>query len=186
MMEALANLHFLRPEWLLLIPFLALMLWLLRKPGGSLQSWKKVCDDHLLAHLTAGKKVSGSRWPLILVGLAWLIGTIALAGPVWQKRPLPLFKATEARVIVLDLSRSMLATDLQPSRLHQARFKLADVLDRTEEGQVALVAYAGEAFVVSPLTQDAKTIQSMLGSLDPAIMPVQYHGSAVAVVMSCS
>jgi Ca-activated chloride channel family protein len=173
MNEAIANLHFLRPLWLLLLPALALLLWLLRQPGGSLLAWQKVCDNHLLAHLTAGKKVAGSRWPLVLLGLAWLIGTLALAGPVWQKRPLPLFKTIAARVIVLDLSRSMLATDLQPSRLHQARYKMADLLDRSDEGQVALVAYAGEAFVVSPLTQDARTIKSMLGSMEPDIMPVQ-------------
>jgi Ca-activated chloride channel family protein len=183
MIEAFADLHFLRPMWLLLLPLLALLLWLLRQPGGSLLAWQKVCDSHLLAHLTAGKKIRGSPWPLILLGLAWLIGTVALAGPVWQKRPLPLFKATEARVIVLDLSRSMLAADLQPSRLHQARFKLSDLLDRSDEGQIGLVAYAGEAFVVSPLTQDANTIKAMLGALEPDIMPVQGSelGEALAV-----
>ena len=184
MIEALANLHFLRPLWLLILPLLALMLWLLKQPGGSLEAWKRVCDRHLLVHLSAGRAVRGSLWPLILLGLAWLIGALALAGPVWQKHPLPLYTSSAARVIVLDLSRSMLAADLLPSRAQQARFKLADLLDRNDEGQVALVVYAGEAFVVSPLTQDANTIKAMLGALEPGIMPVQGSELGEALAMA--
>jgi Ca-activated chloride channel family protein len=171
--SGLEEFHFLRPAWLLLVLALVPMWLLLRSPSGSLDAWRRVCDEHLLGYLTAGQDGRVSSWPVALLIVGWLAACLALAGPVWQKRDLPLFKTIESRVIVLDLSRSMLATDLKPNRLEQARFKLSDLLDRVDEGQIGLVAYAGEAFVVSPLTDDANTIKAMLGALDPGIMPVQ-------------
>jgi Ca-activated chloride channel family protein len=83
------------------------------------------------------------------------------------------FRSQEARVIVLDLSRSMLAADLPPSRLAQARYKVADILDRSPDGQTGLVVFAGDAFAVSPLSNDTDTIRSLLAPLEPQLMPVQ-------------
>ncbi len=169
----LGDFHFLRPAWLALIPVCLAVVWLLRRPRGNLSQWRRWCDPPLLAYLTFGDGGRHRRWPLVLLSLCWLLAILSLAGPVWEQRPQPLYRSEAARVIVFDLSRSMLATDLKPNRLTQARFKLADLLDATAEGQVALVAYAGEAFVVSPLTQDARTIKAMLGALEPSVMPVQ-------------
>ena len=97
---------------------------------------------------------------------------VALAGPSWQKLPDVSYSARDARVVVLDLSRSMLAEDLRPNRLTRARFRLADLLARTEEGQVGLVSFAGDAYVVSPLTSDMNTIANLLPALQPDIVPV--------------
>ncbi|HFE37279.1 MAG TPA: VWA domain-containing protein, partial [Gammaproteobacteria bacterium] len=74
---------------------------------------------------------------------------------------------------VLDLSRSMDATDILPSRASRAKLKLIDLLNASDEGQVALVVYAAEAHVVSPLTDDAATIVAMIPGLSPDIMPAQ-------------
>ena len=97
---------------------------------------------------------------------------LALAGPVWEKAPQPLLQKSQARVLVLDLSYSMLATDIKPTRIDRARFKLEDLLKRFVEGETALIAYAGEAFVISPLTHDPATIAALLPGLKPNIMPV--------------
>ena len=97
---------------------------------------------------------------------------LALAGPVWEKVPQPLLQKSQARVLVLDLSFSMLATDIKPTRIDRARFKLEDLLKRFVEGDTALIAYAGEAFVISPLTHDPATIAALLPGLRPNIMPV--------------
>ncbi len=82
------------------------------------------------------------------------------------------FAAQDARIIVLDLSQSMLAEDLRPNRLTRARFRLSDLLLETQEGQIGLVSYAGDAYVVSPLTSDTNTISNLLPALRPDVVPV--------------
>ena len=172
MMEMLP-LHFIRPLWLVLIPLAVIMpvLWRrLRRPSGD---WGKICDTHLLRWLSVGNAAARrSRFGPWLAGFVWLIAAIALAGPSWQKLPDSSFTSRDARVLVLDLSLSMLAEDLKPNRLTQARFRLSDMLDESLEGQTGLVSYAGDAFVVSPLTSDTNTIRNMLPALRPDVIPV--------------
>ena len=166
-------LHFIRPLWLALIPLAVIIpiLWRrLRRPSGD---WGKICDTHLLRWLSVGNAAARrSRFGPWLAGLVWLIAAMALAGPSWQKLPDSSFTSRDARVLVLDLSLSMLAEDLKPNRLTQARFRLSDMLDESLEGQTGLVSYAGDAFVVSPLTSDTNTIRNMLPALRPDVIPV--------------
>ena len=172
MMEFLP-LHFIRPMWLLGLP-LALIVPLawryFRRPSGD---WGKICDAHLLKWLSVGKQASKPGWKGSLISIfAMLIAALALSGPSWQKLPDTSFSSIDSRVLVLDLSLSMLAEDLRPNRLTQTRFRLMDMLEATEEGQMGLVAYAGDAYVVSPLTSDMNTIANMLPALRPEIIPV--------------
>ncbi len=172
MMDIL-SLHFIRPMWLALVPLAVILplIWRrLRRPSGD---WSKVCDDHLLRWLSVGNTAAGpSRFGPWLAGLVWLIAAVALAGPSWQKLPDSSFSSRDAHILVLDLSLSMLAEDLKPNRLAQANFRLSDMLEAASEGQTGLVAYAGDAFVVSPLTDDTNTIRNMLPALRPDVMPV--------------
>ncbi len=186
-MNELALLHFIRPYWLVLLPLTFLLPWLwkrARRPSGD---WTAVCDPHLLRWLSVsqaeGVKRGGGRW---LAAAAVLISILALAGPSWQKLPDSTFSARDARMIVLDLSRSMLAQDLRPNRLTRARFRLSDLLDRTEEGQVGLVAYAGDAYVVAPLTSDMNTIANLLPALQPDIVPVAGSRADLGLKMAAS
>jgi Ca-activated chloride channel family protein len=165
--------HFLHPMWLVALIPLALMLWLLSRQGNGAGAWRRVVDSHLLPHLLIDRGGRVRRFPLAMLAIGWLVGVLALADPTWARRPLPVFRTQEARVIVLDLSRSMNTPDLKPSRLARARYKVEDILERSKEGQTGLVAFAGDAFVVSPLTDDARTVQSLLQALDTRIMPVQ-------------
>jgi Ca-activated chloride channel family protein len=166
-------LHFIRPLWLVLVPLAVILplLWRhLRRPSGD---WSKVCDAHLLRWLSVGDAAAKpSRFGPWLAGLVWLIAALALAGPSWQKLPDSSFTARDARVLVLDLSLSMLAEDLKPNRLTQARYRLSDMLVDMLEGQTGLVSFAGDAFVVSPLTSDTNTIRNMLPALRPDVIPV--------------
>ncbi len=173
MMDYLADLHFLRPEWFYaLLPF-ALLLWLLWRKQLISQSWKSVVSPSLLPHLLIGESNAQRPWNITLVMLAGLLGIIAMAGPAWQKLEVPVFRQPSALVVVLDLSRSMDATDIKPSRLARAKMKLRDILDQQQEGETALIVYAASAFLVSPLTSDVKTIASQLGSLSTDLMPAQ-------------
>ncbi|MEJ2384537.1 MAG: VWA domain-containing protein [Xanthomonadales bacterium] len=172
-MSVLGLVHFIRPGWLLLLPLVVLLPWAWRRSRRAAGDWSRVCDPHLLRWLSvdqgAAEARGGGRW---LAALALLLVIVALAGPSWQKLPDVSYSARDARVVVLDLSRSMLAEDLRPNRLTRARFRLADLLARTEEGQVGLVSFAGDAYVVSPLTSDMNTIANLLPALQPDIVPV--------------
>lgn len=172
----LEQFHFVHPLWLLALLPLGSLVWLLKQRNDDDNAWRRVVDPNLLPLLLLnGKDGKASHITLWLLGAGWLIAVLALADPTWEKWPQPLFETQQARVIVLDLSRSMNAGDLKPSRLLQARLKVEDILDHKDkdEGQTGLVVFAGDAFSVAPLTRDAKTIRAMLRVLEPDLMPAQ-------------
>ena len=165
--------HFITPEWLLALIPLAMFLWWVSFGNTDAKAWEKIIDPKLLPLLLQGEDSHKETLIKSLLGVSWFIAVIALANPVWEKIPRPVFQTNNARVIVLDLSNSMLADDLKPSRLARARFKVEDILSNEEEGQIGLVVFAGDAFTASPLTRDADTIRSLLQVLKPQIMPSQ-------------
>lgn len=177
MLEQIALFHFLRPDWLwALIPFaLVLLLWYRRE--GKSRSWQSYCDAELLPFLIVGSEAGRSHLMMVVGGLAGLLTIIALAGPTWEMRPQPLFRSQSAMVIALDLSLSMNATDVRPDRLERAKLKLRDILERRKEGQTGLMVFAGEAFVVTPLTTDRATITSQLNSIGTNLIPAEAQGS---------
>ena len=175
------NFHFLRVEWLLaLIPLFIFTGLLIRKRLFS-RSWQSVIDPQLLPHLLIGEVSKNSRLPVVLFMLAGLLAIFSLAGPVWEQLPQPVFKQQSALVIALDLSHSMDASDIKPSRLSRARYKISDILKQRKEGQSALIVYAGSAFTVTPLTDDADTIDSLVSSLSTDIMPAQGSDTSSAL-----
>src|SRR5690606_26542419 len=169
----LADFHFLRPLWLLALVPLTALLWLAhrhRERGGP---WRRVIAPALLPLLVGdgdGPTSRGRRLGAAMAA-ASLLACVALAGPTWERIPLPANKQNSALVILFDLSPSMLAEDLKPNRLTRARLKTIDLLNRHREGSVALVAWAGDAHVVAPLTEDAGTLIALLPALEPDIMP---------------
>ena len=166
-----AEFHFLRPDWLWAIPVVAgLTLFLARRrlaPG----SWQAVIDPALAPYILSRTQVSrlSYRWWLTMIG--GLLAALALAGPSWNRVEQPVFRSEQAIVIALDLSRSMDAQDLTPSRLTRARLKILDILERRASGQTALVVYSSNAFTVTPLTTDADTVAALVNSLSTDIMP---------------
>ncbi len=179
----MAAFHFLRPEWLWgLLPLLGLLVFLAKR-GANAHLWESVCDAHLLPHVLVGTTSTKSRSPIILLGLGWTLALLALAGPVWSQLPQPVFRAESALVLVLDVSRSMDAQDVAPSRLTRAKHKIQDILQARQEGQTALVIFAGESFVVSPLTDDAGTMKILVQTLETNLIPVQGSRPALALKM---
>ena len=164
--------HFLRPIWLLaLIPAVIFFVAMWRI-NTVVTAWDKAIDKSLLPYLLDRSKNAAQRTPLLLLFSAWLLSTIAMAGPVWEQLPQPVQKREDSLVIVMDLSLSMFAPDHNPTRLDLAKRKLRDILALREEGQTALVVYAGDAHVVTPLTDDVVTIDALAPSLSPNIMPL--------------
>ncbi|MDJ0878643.1 MAG: VWA domain-containing protein, partial [Halieaceae bacterium] len=180
MSELLANFHFLRPAWLLAALPIPPLGWLLYRQLGAGKAWSSIISDQLLPHLLSSGRVA-SRWPLAVVLAAWLLAVIALAGPSWERLPQPVERREHALVVLYDLSLSMYATDITPSRLVRSRQKLLDLLEKKTEGTTGLIAYAGDAHVVSPLTDDLRTIANLMPALTPGIMPTSGSRPARAV-----
>lgn len=182
--QALSDFHFLRPWWLLaLLPaaFFFNRLWHLNAQGSA---WHRVIDQRLLPFLLDTHKNTAQRLPLYLLAAAWIVAVVALAGPTWSKQTYPVQQRQDALVIVLDLSVGMFANDRDPNRITAARRKILDILDTRREGQTGLIVYAGEAHMVTPLTNDTVSIRAMVPALNPNIMPVVGNNPTHAVQMA--
>ncbi len=165
--------HFLRPDWFwATLPFV-LVMWLSIRQRLNRRNWESVCDNRLLPYILEDTPGKNARWPIAVFGLAGLMCIVAMAGPTWERLPSPVFRSDSAVVILLDLSRSMDAADIKPSRLQRARYKISDILNQRKDGQTALVVYAADAFTVAPLTDDVETIMNQLSSLSTSMMPAQ-------------
>lgn len=178
-LSSVSNFHFIRPWYILFLMPLSLMLFLLRKKVSGGSRWRSVVDQHLLPHLLMKKGAASSIWPIFMVGLIWFLAIFSLAGPTWKRLPQPVYRAQSQKIILLDLSPSMLASDISPNRLTRAKYKIDDILKRYREGQTGMVVFSKESYTVSPLTNDTKTIAAMMPVLTPGIMPVA--GSSIGV-----
>ena len=170
--QAFEALHFLRPQWLWALLALPLLAWAWRRHRARADAWRGAVDPHLLQHLLERGEGRRGLFALGTVLSGFALAILALAGPSWRQGEQPLLQGEAPLVVVLDLSSAMLANDLPPSRLLQARAKLATLLDRRSGGQVGLVVFADDAFTVAPLTRDAANVALFLDSLSPEVMPV--------------
>ena len=178
--EIINNLHFIRPMVLWSLPVVLFIVWKLQNNNSRDDAWSKICDPHLLDAIKIKSAGKGSKWSLLLWPIS-IIAILAIAGPAFRKLPTPVIKNQSALIIALDVSKSMLADDIKPNRLERAKFKINDILDKRKDGQTALLVYSGDAFVVTPLTDDTETIALMLKAISPDIMPVQ--GSRVDIAL---
>lgn len=179
MMEALRQFHFLQPLWLL--GLLALPLWLsFVRRDPARQALSRLVDPALLPHLLSGQATRRAL-PAGLGAAAWSLCMLAMAGPTWSRSDEPLFANRAAQVIAVSMSQHMLVRDVTPSRLDRTRYKAQDLLNANRNGLNGLVAYAGEAFVVAPLTTDEHSLSDLLAALSPDTMPVDGNDAARAI-----
>jgi Ca-activated chloride channel family protein len=174
------SLHWLRPAWLWALLALPLLwaAWNARRKRESI--WREVVDPHLLPHLLARGDASTRGFGLWAM-IAYALAVLALAGPSWRQVEQPLWQTRAPLVIALDLSDAMLAPDLPPTRLLQARAKIATLLRERAGGQAGLVAYADDAFTVAPLTDDSDNLALFLDALAPDVMPMDGSRSDRAI-----
>lgn len=166
----MADFHFIRPYWFLALIALFLALYLLKKMRISQSGWQGLLPKHL-ANVLIKNAQESKPLSLIIPFIIGLLAIIAMAGPSWQKLPQPVYQLARGSVLIMDMSYSMYSTDLSPNRLTRARYKAIDLLDNINEGEMGLIAYAGDAFIISPLTEDINNIKLLLPSLSPELMP---------------
>jgi len=176
-----ADFHWLRPAWLLAIPVVVFVAVLLARRQLGAGHWRDVIDPALMPYVLSRSARRGTDWRWWLLGFAGIVASLAMAGPAWQRIEQPVFRADQALVIALDLSRSMDAQDIAPSRLARARLKILGMLDRREGGQTALLVYTSHAFTVTPLTDDTDTVAALVNSLTTDIMPSRGSYPEVAI-----
>ena len=180
----LGALHFLRPLWLLgLVPSVLLYV-VVRYQGSIRRQWKGVIDPHLLPHLTVGGKHGVQFRPIHLITLLTALGSLGLAGPTWEREVSPFAEDAAPLVVALDLSPSMDAVDVQPSRLERAKQKVRDLLQARAGARTALIVYAGTAHMVLPLSDDPSIFESFLAAIETGVMPDRGKNPSAALALA--
>ncbi|MDG1065838.1 MAG: VWA domain-containing protein [Luminiphilus sp.] len=170
-MDVLTHFHFLRPEWLLMGPALLVFERFLRAAHADPNQFSGIIDSALLEHLRVQKPPIARFNPNSVLVVLMLLLTLVMAGPSWQQQPSPLAEDTAPLVIVLDVSESMATTDVAPSRLLRGIQKVRDLLKRVPDKRVGVIAYAGSAHTVLPLTSDHEITERFLAVMTPGIAP---------------
>lgn len=177
-------LTFLRPLWLLgIIPLLTLC-WYLYRHRRQRSGWDALLPASLRKALVEGQPRGHFVGRYVLLAAVWTLSLIALAGPAWESRDTVQREDSASLIMVLQVSRSMLSNDLLPTRLERAKRKIRDILDRYPDRRVALIAYAGSAHLVAPLTRDHATLINLLDALHPDIMPVRGQQADQALLLA--
>ncbi len=163
--------HFLRPELLWLFAPLIIVSIIVMFSIKEEVKWAKVIAPHLRPYVIQKGSEKFKKIMQILVLISIGLGILGVAGPTWKKYELPEKTLESPLIIALDLSQSMMAKDIQPTRLERAKFKISDLLEANPKARIALIGFAGTAHTIIPLTKDYKIIESHISSLKPSIMP---------------
>jgi Ca-activated chloride channel homolog len=161
--------------WLLLLPA-GLLAWeLVRKRGPGSSAHPKILRAEAglrsvsLLGESSPRSTSSRRRFLLCAGAA--LAFVALARPQWGRLEEPVFDQSREIIIALDLSRSMLSTDVKPSRLERAKLLIQSLLDSLSGERVGLVVFSGTAFLQAPMSADYEIIREFLPSLGPDFLP---------------
>jgi Ca-activated chloride channel family protein len=163
--------EFLRPGWLLALPLALALAWAWWRARAGAAPWRGIVDLELLAALARPAPITSARAALGIGAAALALACVALAGPSWRAQPAPLARDLSARVVVLDLSPSMDAIDVAPSRIARARAAVADILRESGDAQLGLVVFGADAFAVAPLVNDADALVHLLDGLGTSTVP---------------
>ena len=166
----LIGIHFIRPEWLLATIPLFLLLWVFYRRAHGDNSWQAVIDKHLLKHLIPQAKQQQKQSKFWLLALSSLL-IIALSGPSFHRQSSPVYELDKLQVILLDASPSTYTNDIKPSRFERSLLLIKQLLKQHKEGEVMLIAFSGEPYVISPPTSDAKPILNLLKGLTQQALP---------------
>jgi Ca-activated chloride channel homolog len=177
----IGDFHFLRPDWLLALLLAAGLAWIVSFRDDVRARWRGTIAPHLLDHLVIGRRPGLRLRPVHFTALLIALGAVAAAGPTWEQERPPFVEDKAPLAIAIDLSATMDAIDVTPSRIERAKLKVSDLLALRPGARTAVFAYAGTSHLVLPLTDDAALIRTYVDSLATAIMPVAGKDTAKAL-----
>jgi Ca-activated chloride channel family protein len=177
----IGDFHFLRPEWLLAVPAAGALVWLVSRREDVRRRWRGTIAPHLLDHLVVERRSRLRLRPVHLTALLIALGGLAAAGPTWDRERPPFVEDKAPLALAIDLSATMDAIDVTPTRLERTKLKVRDLLALRAGARTAVFAYAGDAHMVLPLTDDTALIQTYVDSLATGIMPVGGKDTARAL-----
>jgi len=184
--SALEIFHFLRPWALTMVPIALVLWWRIRQRATVQNSLTTGFPAHIARALKVGKSNPGRILAIDGVTATVILAALAAAGPAWSRIPNPLIAQTAPLAVVIKVSESMLQVDVQPNRLERAKHKILDVVEARAGGRTALIAYAGSAHRVSPLTEDVAVLKPFLEGLSPDIMPRKGANAIAALELAMS
>ena len=141
MSDLMHNFHFIRPAYLYLLPILALVFASLYWQQHNSEAWRKHIQKNFAAILGSHQTNKQNAYLFYVLASLMLIN-LALAGPSWNKVEQPNLNDQSATAILWDMSPSMTAEDIKPSRLLRSRYKIKDLLTQKKSGLTALIAYS--------------------------------------------
>jgi Ca-activated chloride channel family protein len=177
----IADFHFLRPWWLLALVLPPMIVWLASRRGDIRSRWKGLIAPHLLDRLVIEPDHRKHMTPAWATAALAALAVLGVAGPAWQREVPPFVSDTASLVIAVDLSPTMDAVDITPSRLERAKLKIRDMLAARRGARTAVIAYSGTAHVVVPLTEDDALIENYTDALATRIMPRPGKDTATAL-----
>jgi len=177
----LSDFHFLRPFWLLLLIFGALLPLLWRRSQDLQRRLRGNIAEHLLPHLLITPQDHQRLRPVHLVSALLILGALAAAGPTWEQDRPDFLENRAPLILALDLSPSMDASDMAPSRLEAAKHTLHDLIQRRSGARTGLIAYAGSAHLVLPPTDDPALLDTFIQALGTDL--IDKPGKNVAAVI---
>lgn len=181
---ALENFHLLRPLWLLLVPVAILLCWLMRRHVALAAMLPEGVASHLGNALTVGDRSYRRFYAVDGVALFVILAAIGASGPTWSRIPTPFVAETAPLAIALEVSKSMEQPDVPPNRLERAKQKILDVVASRAGARTALIAYAGSAHRVAPLTEDPEVLKPFLEGLSPDVMPKEGQDATAALALA--
>lgn len=176
--------HVLRPYWLIAFLPLGLVLALVMRQQREDGRWGAVIAPHLLKHLIVRPDSAWGLKPIHLIAAGTGLAIIALSGPTWRREVPPFVEDKGSLMIALAVTPSMMQRDVPPSRLERAKQKIRDLLAARGRARTGLIAFAGTAHLVMPLTDDPTVLEPFLAALAPDVMPNQGKNATAAVALA--
>ena len=167
---------------LALVPLLVGLYWYAGRRRRALLD--RFGEHRLVRRLRPAVSVGARRWKASLVVAAVALLAFALARPQFGTRVETVRREGQDVVVALDVSRSMYAEDVPPNRLERAKIEVGRIVQRLDGDRIGLVAFAGDAFVQSPLTADYGAAMMFLSAMDPESMSTQGTDLARAIAVS--
>lgn len=177
----IADFHFLRPFWLAALLGPPAIIWMASRSSDFRNRWKGMIAPHLLDSLIVQPDRRHRYGPAWVLATLLSLAIVGVAGPTWRREAPPFVSDTASLVIAVDLSPTMDAIDISPSRIERVKLKIHDILATRNGARTAVVAYSGSAHLVVPLTDDIELIKTYTDALATGIMPKPGKDTAAAL-----